>query len=291
MPSLQRRANRWFGRQRESEDPALVRTILITGASSGMGAALAREYASTGIRLLLCGRNRERLDQVAADCAQRGAEAHIAAFDIADQAAVQSFVDEFAARFSLDLAILAAGVALVATDNKIEDRAAADHVFAVNWSGTLNTVYAVLPHMERNGSGHIVLMSSIGSHYGFMQAPTYCASKAAIRIYGQGLRARLAPQGIAVTVVLPGFVRTPMLPNLTKSGLRVIGAEKGARIIRRALKQKRTTCYFPVHLLAGVLVLRALPSSWQDYLVRSISLRRAMQGSKQAETEHTVNTP
>lgn len=81
-----------------------------------------------------------------------------------------------------------------------------------------------------------------------------------------------------------------MLPNLTKSGLRVIGAEKAARIIRRALKQKRTTCYFPVHLLAGVLVLRALPSSWQDHIVRTIWPRRATDGGEQAGTGHRVNT-
>lgn len=278
MLSLQRRANRWFGRQRASGDVASVRTILITGASSGMGAALAREYASTGIRLLLCGRNRERLDQVAADCVQRGAEVHIASFDITNQTAVQSFVDEFAANFSLDLAILSAGVWHGTAGNEIEDRATSDHVFAVNWTGTLNTVYAILPHMMHNGGGHIALMSSIGSHYGFMQAPTYCASKAAIRIYGQGLRALLRPRGIAVTVVLPGFVRTPMLSSFTGYRPGIVSAERAARIIRRALQRKKTTCYLSSRALVGLLILRLLPGPWQDYVVQTLS-----QGSRRTD--------
>jgi short-subunit dehydrogenase len=179
-------------------------------------------------------------------------------------------MDEFARQFSLDLAILAAGVWHGTTDNKIEDRALSDDIVAVNWTGTLNTIYAILPHMMRSGGGQIALISSIASHLGLEQSPAYCASKAALRIYGQGLGALLSRHGIAVTVVLPGFVDTSMLATFSGYRPGLVSAEKAARTIQHALQRKKPTCYFPLRALIGVLIVRMLPRAVQEYIARVV---------------------
>ncbi len=166
-------------------------SILITGASSGIGAALAREYAGPERTLFLGGRNETRLTEVAADCTAQGANVKTAAVDVVDSEAIARWITGADEQASLDLVIANAGVS-AGTGTAGEPLDQAQRIMAINVDGVINTVHPALERFARRGQpghkGQIAIMSSLASFRGFAGAPAYCASKAAVRNYGEGLR-------------------------------------------------------------------------------------------------------
>src|SRR5579859_2125613 len=152
------------------------RHILITGASSGIGAALARRYARPDARLALGGRDRARLDAVAAVCRERGALAAAAVVDVTDQAAMRRWILAADAESPIDLVIANAGVSS-RSGAEGEDEARARVVLAVNLDGVLNTAYPAIERMTARGHGQLALMSSLAGYRGFPDSPIYSASK------------------------------------------------------------------------------------------------------------------
>ena len=205
---MTRHATQRRSSQRSWQHPS---TILITGATGGIGAALARGYAQAGRTLILHGRNASRLASLTRECELRGAKVYGVTFDLQDAAAAIAVLRELSSRQGIDLAIVNAGVSrAIGNGLETENWDVARAVLAVNLDGAIATVAGVLPEMRRRGTGQIAIVSSLAAYFGLPITPTYCASKAALKIYGEALRGWLAPQGIAVNVVLPGFVRTPM---------------------------------------------------------------------------------
>ena len=235
--------------------------VVITGASSGLGAALARHYATPGRRLTLHGRDAERLDEVARACGTKGAEVRLLTADVLDRAAMATGLVEADATTPVDLLIANAGISGVSPD------ADATRILQVNVQGVLNTVEPLVPRMQERGRGHIALVSSLAGFRGMPQAPAYCASKAAVRVYGEGLRGRLLAHGIAVSVVCPGFVATPMTARNPFPMPLIMSAERAAAIIARGLDRRRARIAFPwlLHLLARLLA--AVPPAWIDPLL------------------------
>lgn len=234
--------------------------VLVTGASAGIGAALAREYAAPGRTLLLQGRDRERLDRVAAACRAADAEVVTLVLDIRDAEAVMEQLGALAGRHAVDLAIVNAGInRTLSRSGDAERWADTDAVVATNLRGALATVAAVLPTMRRRGCGQIALVSSLAAYVGMPAAPAYSATKAALRAYGEALRAPLAAQGIAVNVVLPGFVHTSMGDAFPGPHPFALAPEDAARRIRRGLARNRARIAFPVPLSWGMWALSALP--------------------------------
>jgi NAD(P)-dependent dehydrogenase (short-subunit alcohol dehydrogenase family) len=139
----------------------------------------------------------------------------------------------------------------------------------VNLDGAIATVSAVLPEMRRRGSGQIALVSSLAAYFGLPGTPVYCASKAALKIYGEAMRGWLAPQGIAVNVVLPGFVRTPMNEGFAGAMPLAITAERAAVLIRRGLEHDRACIAFPRRLAWGMRFLSVLPGELSQRIVRA----------------------
>ena len=190
------------------------RSILITGASSGIGAALAEAYAAPGVKLALSGRNEERLGAVARNCTARGAAIETRAIDVTDAAALGTWVREVDA----DLVIANAGIS-AGTGGAGEGTGQARRIFDVNLDGVLNTVHPALdamlarPRASDRVRGQIALMSSIASFRGFAGAPAYCASKAAVRSYGEGLRNAHAADGIEINVICPGENGGAIIPH------------------------------------------------------------------------------
>lgn len=241
-------------------------SILITGASSGIGAALARAYARPGVRLALGGRDRGRLHKVAAACRAAGAEAQPAAVDVLERQAIAAWVAQADAARPLDLVIANAGIS-AGTGRGAESPEQARHILAVNLDGVVDTVLPALAAMRPRGRGQIAVMSSLAAFRGFPGAPAYCASKAAVRVWGEALRGHLAPQGIAVSVVCPGFVRSPMTAVNDFRMPFIVEADAAARVIRRGLARDRARIAFPWPLAAGMWLLAALPPGLIDRLL------------------------
>ena len=188
------------------------RTILITGASSGIGKALARRYAGEGCRLALLGRNEQRLAETAGECRALGAEVSTAAIDVCDRAALATWIEDFDRSAPVDLVIANAGVMEGRRPGgEIEPAEPAYRMVETNVLGVLNTVQPLLPKMMARGRGQIAIVSSIAGFTPLPDAPSYSASKSAVINYGLSLRALLGPRGIRVSVICPGYIDTPMM--------------------------------------------------------------------------------
>ena len=234
------------------------RSILITGASSGIGAALAREFAAPGIGLALSGRDTDRLAEVSAACRSSGAEVDERILDVADREAMEDWISAVDAARPIDLVIANAGISGgTAGDGEGEDQARA--IFRTNMDGVLNTVYPAAGYMRRRGSGQIAIMSSLASFRGYPGAPAYSSSKAAVRVYGEALRGALAVDGIGVSVICPGYVRSRMTDANKFPMPMLMDAERAARIIRRGLVNNRARIAFPWPVYAVALMFGALP--------------------------------
>jgi short-subunit dehydrogenase len=244
-------------------DPA---RILITGASSGIGAALARLYAAPGCALLLGGRDRARLDGVAADCRGRGASVEAATIDVTDGAATGAWIERLDSAAPLELVIANAGIS-AGTGGGGESAAQARAILATNIDGVLNTVLPVLAPMRRRGRGQIALMSSLAAFRGFPGAPAYCASKAAVRVWGEALRGELAAAGVRVNVICPGYVASPMTAANDFPMPFLMSAERAARIIQRGLQRNRARIAFPWPTYAGAWLVGLLSPGLTDPLL------------------------
>lgn len=267
-------------------DHAGPQTILITGASSGIGAALARAYAGPGITLHLGGRDRARLEATAAACRAAGATVSPRCGDVADAPAMAAWVAEAASERPLDLVIANAGISGEQktgggsnVDNGAAEgvRALVGDILRVNVTGVVNTVYPALKAMMRSpgaasgGERQIAIMSSIAGFRGMPAAPAYCASKAAILLLGESLRLVLARHGIGVSVICPGFVTTPMTDGNPFPMPFLMPADRAARIIKRGLARNRQRISFPLPMAAAAWLLGALPPSWSDLLIRQFA--------------------
>lgn len=244
------------------------RHILITGASGGLGAALAESLAGPDIRLCLAGRDGERLSDVASTCSSLGAQTAISVFDVTDADAAKSCVEAAGATLPLDLVIANAGIS-AGTGRGGETAAQAREIFAVNVDGVANTVLPAIAQMQSAGHGQIAIMSSLAGFVGFPGAPAYCASKAAVRVWGESLRGELAGSGIRVSVICPGFVRTPMTDRNPFPMPFLIEPEKAARIIVSRLARNHARIAFPWPLYTAVRILGTLPAGLRDRLLRA----------------------
>jgi short-subunit dehydrogenase len=221
-------------------------TILITGASSGIGKALALRYARAHSRLALFGRNERRLADVAGECRALGAEVSVCALDVCDRAALAAWVADFDRATPIDLAIANAGIMEGRRPGgTIEAADAAYHMIETNVLGVLNTVQPLMPIMMARGRGQIAIVSSIAGFTPLPDAPSYSASKSALINYGLSLRALLGPRGIRVNVICPGYIDTPMLHR--ESGVKPfeMKPEKAAELICRGLERDRALIVFP----------------------------------------------
>jgi short-subunit dehydrogenase len=242
---------------------AAPRSILITGASSGIGAALAFHYARPGTALTLSGRDEVRLQEIAAACGGRGATVRADAIDVTDAAAMAAWIGDSDNADPLDLIVANAGVS-GGTARATESEAQVRRIFAVNLDGVLNTVLPAIPRLQARRRGQIALMSSLAAFRGFPGAPAYSGSKAAVRIWGEGLRGDLAAHGVGVSVICPGFVISRMSAGNDFRMPLLMGAEKAARIIASGLERNRARIAFPWPLAAAVWLLATLPPSWMD---------------------------
>jgi len=255
-------------------------SILITGASSGIGETLALSYAAPGIFLALTGRDAARTEAVAAACRAKGAAVLAETVDAADAAAMAALVDRAHRERPLDLVIANAGIS-AGTGGKGESAEQARRMLAVNVGGVVNTIAPAVERMmakPRAGAsprGQIAMVSSLAGFRGFPGAPAYCASKAAVKVWGEGLRGELHRHGIEVSVICPGYLRTRMTEGNNFRMPLIMDAERAVRIIRRGLEKNRARIAFPWRLHVMVQLIAALPPSWTDPLFRKLPKKAA----------------
>ncbi len=243
--------------------------VLITGASSGIGAALARHYARAGLTLSLSGRNADRIEAVAAACRALGAEAEGVVVDVVDAAVMADWISRRDALRPVELVVANAGIGggtAVATKTG-ETPEDARLIFNVNMLGVVNTIAPLVPTMVGRGRGQIAIVSSLAGLLGIPHTPAYSASKAAAAVYGDAMRRLLLPSGVKVCVVYPGYVETPMSDSLPFPRPLLWSVEKAAVHIAKGLAAGRGEIIFPRRLHLAIRAGGLLPRRVLDTIL------------------------
>jgi len=243
------------------------RSILITGASSGLGAALARRYAAPGVRLALIGRNHDRLAALVIELSELGADCVSATLDVCDAAVLRDQLLAWDDERPFDLVLANAGIS-AGTGAKGEDEGQLRAITATNIGGVINSVAPLVPRLVARRSGQIGLMASLAGYRGLPGAPAYCASKAWVMAYGEALRPELAAHGVGVSVICPGFVMTPMTDVNPFPMPFLMPASQAAAIMARGLAANRPRIAFPAPMVFAVWLISLLPARLFDGLVR-----------------------
>lgn len=255
------------------------RVIVITGASAGIGAALAMHYAKKGVTLCLTGRNSVNLETVASMCRSRGAEVRIKRLDVTDAPAMEQWLQELDAEIPVDLVIANAGISGGSGGGSIhaEEPAQVRAILATNVDGVVNTVLPLMPAMAKRRRGQIALMGSLAGYRGMPSAPAYSTSKAAVLAYGKALRGWLAKQGVEVSVVTPGYIRTALTARNPFPMPFLMEPEQAARIIARGLARNKGVIAFPLPLFLGMWVAsNLLPGPLGDFIFSRLPAKPAI---------------
>ncbi|MDQ0467259.1 SDR family NAD(P)-dependent oxidoreductase [Labrys wisconsinensis] len=242
-----------------------ARTILITGATSGIGRALALAYAGPQTALRLVGRDAGRMDEIAGLCRAAGAGVATALVDVRDRDGLGRRILAWDGEQPIDLVVAGAGITSgLGVGRALETPEAVRAVLAVDLVGVINTVEPLLAPMLARRSGHVAVIGSLGALRGLPSSPAYSAAKAAVHAYAEGIRPRLRRQGIAVSIVAPGFVATPLNRDIVAPRPLQVSAERAAAIIRRGLDRRKAMIAFPLPLYIGLRLLGCLPHRLGD---------------------------
>ncbi|WP_413205584.1 SDR family NAD(P)-dependent oxidoreductase [Rhodospirillum sp. A1_3_36] len=240
------------------------RRILITGASSGLGAALARRMATPGVSLVLGARRLDLLEAVAVACQTKGAEVSVASVDVTDREAARTWVLAADGEAPLDLVVANAGISAGSAGQGGESEDQSRRILEVNVSGVLNTAEPLLPRFVERRRGQVALVSSLAGYRGYPGAPAYCASKAWVRAWGEATRLRLAPEGVEVNVIMPGFFRSAITEANDFPMPFLMSEEEAARRVIRGLAANRGRIAFPWPMAFVAWLLSALPTVLAD---------------------------
>lgn len=251
--------------------PNMPRCVLITGASGGIGGALAPAYAAPGVTLILQSRRLERLEELAEECRALGARVLTHALDVRDLDALRQWISEVSAAERPDLVIAGAGLNTSNDPDGQGERWEAVHeLIDVNVLAAMATLQAALPTMRSRGWGQIALFSSLAGWRGLPVTPSYCASKAAIKAYGEAQRDLLASQGIQVNVIMPGYVESKMCNEMPGPKPFFMEPKKAAQIIVRGLAANRPRISFPFPLSLGCWALGVIPPRLSSFILQRL---------------------
>lgn len=241
-----------------------MRRIFITGASTGLGAALARHYARADTEIGLFARRGDLLEKLAASLPGRTA---LYAADITDTAALSSIAQDFLSRFGApDLVIANAGISVGTHGDALEDVAKLRRVLDVNVAGLAATLAAFAPAMRAAGAGTLCGIASVAGFRGLPGAGAYSASKAAAINWLESLRAELAGSGVSVVTICPGYIDTPMTQVNKYRMPFLISAEEAAPRFARAIAARRRLAVIPWQMALVSLLMRPLPGWLYDRL-------------------------
>lgn len=246
---------------------------MVTGASSGIGRGIAVELARRGARLGLVARRTEALQEIVSEIQSLGAQALAWPGDVQDATAISAAADRFREKFGgIDVLIANAGIGstIDAAELRAEEVAG---VIKVNVIGAANSVAAVIPEMVAKGRGQLVVISSLAAYRGLPKSAAYCASKAAVSAFFESLRLDLQPRGIDVTIIHPGFIKTPLTAGRQAQMPFLMELEVAVEKILRAIEKKKKSYAFPWQLASVVRAGMIMPTSMYDWISRRNSFR------------------
>lgn len=240
--------------------------VLLTGATSGIGKALATELSKENCRLILCARRIDLLEKIKSEINSDG---KIFTFkcDVSNKNDVSTVHEIIKKELGeIDIAILNAGIGHRMTIENFDSKYA-EETFGVNVFGMIYWIEKLLPDFLRRKEGMIVGVSSLADNRGYSKSGFYCASKSAASLLLEGLRVELKSYGIKVITVKPGFVKTPMTDKNEFKMPFLISAEKAAKIILSGIKKEKRIIQFPFPTVVFSRLIGCLPSSLYESLI------------------------
>jgi len=221
------------------------------------------------VTLGLIGRDPIRLAETEAACRARGATMSAVALDVASAGPLGDWLCRFDDRTPIDLLVANAGISGgPGPDGGLEGLALATSQVSVNLLGAMNTLEPILPRMVARGAGRVAVVASVAGLRGLPYSPGYSASKAGVRAYGEGLRALLAPKGVGVSVIVPGFFDSRMTDRFMGAKPFLMSTERAVRIVRGGLDRGRARIVFPRLLALGLQATDLMPAWLGDLILR-----------------------
>ncbi len=231
------------------------RVVLITGAGSGIGAALARRLATEGAQIAALDRSGDPLAALARECPGSA----WAVGDVTNRLGLNQAVAELSGKLGpVDMLIACAGIG-IQTSAPTWNAADFESVIQVNLIGVANSIAAVMPGMIQRRQGHLVALSSLASFRGIPSLAGYCASKAGVNALMDSLRCDLRGSGVSVTTICPGFIRTPMTTQLEQAGVPMLSLEAAVEKMVRAIRSRKAFVAFPPKAAWQLRVMNHLP--------------------------------
>ncbi len=252
------------------------KVVLITGASSGIGRGLALEFARRGAKLGLAARRVELLEELAAEISAESkgaANVQLLPADVEDVQAMRQAARQLSSAFGqIDVLIANAGRGV--TNPAAEfDAAQLASIINVNLIGAANSVAAVLPEMIARASGQLVVISSLAAYRGLPKSAAYCASKAGVSAMFESFRLDLEPRGIDVTIIHPGFIKTPLTAGRTARLPWLMEVDEAVGKILHAIEKRKKSYAFPWQLATIVRAGLIMPTFMYDWISRRNSFR------------------
>jgi short-subunit dehydrogenase len=250
------------------------KVVFLTGASSGIGEALAVEIAKRGAILGLLARRAELLKELAEKCEAVGGKARVFACDVVDAEAVQRSANALRDEFGrIDILIANAGIGGKDKETQEIHPAGVKKVIDINLLGAVNSVYAVLPQMLERGSGQLVAISSLAGIRGLPKSAAYSASKAGMTALFESVRLDVQHRGIAVTIIQPGFIKTPLTAGRKNKLPFVMELEDAIPLFLSAIEKKKKFAAFPWQLASFVRLGKIFPAWLYDRIASGAKYR------------------
>lgn len=240
----------------------MTQRVFITGASSGIGAALASFYAAQGAQLGLLGRRADALQAIRAGLP---GQHEIYVVDVRDRAALHAAARDFLAGGPVDIVIASAGISAGTLTEEPDDFQVFEAIIATNLHATVATFEPFIPSMKQRGVGRLVGISSVAAVRGLPGAGAYSASKAALRAYCESLRVELGPTGVQVVTLVPGFIQTPMTAVNPYKMPFLMPVEQFAAAAVKAIENGVSYTVIPWQMGVVAKLLRLVPDALYDY--------------------------
>ncbi|MCH9632992.1 MAG: Serine 3-dehydrogenase [Chlamydiae bacterium] len=245
-------------------------SVIITGASSGIGKALSIELSNQSKNLYLLGRNKSKLESVKEACLKRGARVEIFSVDIKDKENMSKTIQSIDKENAVDLVVANAGIGTAQSEKLNNGSPDNIEIIQTNILGIHNTIDPLIQPMKERACGQIAIMSSLAAFRGYSKYYVYNATKAYARIYAQGLRLDLKRNNIKVSTIAPGFVKTPLTDQNPFKMPLVMSSERAAQIILKGLYKNKSLIAFPKALHFLIHWIASLPTCVADKIAEKV---------------------